>query len=629
MRPTTRNGRAGAQTERRRTVIFALLICLIVFFSEEAAHKEDLGKRFLRNHSDAKSAFPLSSDKALGVFKNKLNTTSPFEDVLLPNVYLGERGPVEERQLPKNNEVWVFSRSGGQSRASTSSPPTAPQVEDDGSVKVDAEIEDFSLRWNIDKSWRTTLDGVNRVRGVLWTKTSSVIFDGIHFVRENRVTLLTRHPSSDKDDVVLGLATNMPPELRPTTGNSSMSDAGAQAVLKGSFGGSTGLAFGEPAVTEPVHEAPEEAYLFKDCAHPVSIELELLVENKQDGKRMPTSFSGRGMCANSTRSFQVHETRNLMLDVEFAVKSISLMSFFSLVETVRVGQVLSFMGPLRVGVPADLGPLSLGAFGWIALTDMYLCELLMSLSSNVGGQGWWITAALFKGIQFLFIHIPLLVLVFFGRSRLNNESNDQIVRGLSSCMSRAQVAWLVSMFIFEFLRQHHSRLLALMWVSFWVPQIYCTAVMNLSLTAGMKDIITITAFRAVWPLVSLSTTILDTLAAADRYGSHTDAQIYDPEGGLMLIGWIGLQLLIVYLQMVKGPQFFVPRCLLPKRFDYLAGRETLKEGEECVICMQSIAKDEAVITPCQHAFHEKCLEPWLRMKRSCPTCRTSLPMMVI
>jgi len=30
-------------------------------------------------------------------------------------------------------------------------------------------------------------------------------------------------------------------------------------------------------------------------------------------------------------------------------------------------------------------------------------------------------------------------------------------------------------------------------------------------------------------------------------------------------------------------------------------------------------------TPCEHAFHAKCLEEWIKYKRQCPICRAVLP----
>ena len=30
-------------------------------------------------------------------------------------------------------------------------------------------------------------------------------------------------------------------------------------------------------------------------------------------------------------------------------------------------------------------------------------------------------------------------------------------------------------------------------------------------------------------------------------------------------------------------------------------------------------------TPCNHNFHEECLQQWMEVKLECPTCRSQLP----
>lgn len=48
-------------------------------------------------------------------------------------------------------------------------------------------------------------------------------------------------------------------------------------------------------------------------------------------------------------------------------------------------------------------------------------------------------------------------------------------------------------------------------------------------------------------------------------------------------------------------------------------------GEEfdCSICQESIKEGERtmIIQKCRHGFHQKCLDPWLTTRDSCPNCR--------
>ncbi|GLD93105.1 hypothetical protein PINS_up001697 [Pythium insidiosum] len=48
------------------------------------------------------------------------------------------------------------------------------------------------------------------------------------------------------------------------------------------------------------------------------------------------------------------------------------------------------------------------------------------------------------------------------------------------------------------------------------------------------------------------------------------------------------------------------------------------ETASCVVCMEAL-RDACAVLPCQHHFHFECIEPWLKMHSTCPTCRAQLP----
>ena len=56
--------------------------------------------------------------------------------------------------------------------------------------------------------------------------------------------------------------------------------------------------------------------------------------------------------------------------------------------------------------------------------------------------------------------------------------------------------------------------------------------------------------------------------------------------------------------------------------------KSLKDKGEsnCSICMSEMVVGEDVIfLPCFHAFHDKCIKPWLNQNHFCPVCRFELP----
>jgi len=113
------------------------------------------------------------------------------------------------------------------------------------------------------------------------------------------------------------------------------------------------------------------------------------------------------------------------------------------------------------------------------------------------------------------------------------------------------------------------------------------------------------------------------------------------------------QSLIIVLQKIFGPKFFIPKKFRKKTFDYYTNNIN-DINEECVICLEKLESNENIfennkrkkdvfyylvkfgfykpkikkkfmVTPCKHTFHTNCLELWLEMKNECPYCRNKIP----
>lgn len=51
-------------------------------------------------------------------------------------------------------------------------------------------------------------------------------------------------------------------------------------------------------------------------------------------------------------------------------------------------------------------------------------------------------------------------------------------------------------------------------------------------------------------------------------------------------------------------------------------KEKDEDGKSCAICLEDFEpKEEVMITPCNHMFHEDCIVPWITNKGQCPVCR--------
>jgi len=117
---------------------------------------------------------------------------------------------------------------------------------------------------------------------------------------------------------------------------------------------------------------------------------------------------------------------------------------------------------------------------------------------------------------------------------------------------------------------------------------------------------------------------------------------YQPNYTLVLIYTIALalQFLLLLLQ-TKWPRFgYEPKS----PYTRIPAKEVQTKGDVCPVCLEDLQKlslnddniekplleelnkrKQMIITPCQHKFHEICLEKWMKKKSECPNCRQELP----
>ncbi|XP_019174126.1 PREDICTED: RING-H2 finger protein ATL54-like [Ipomoea nil] len=61
-------------------------------------------------------------------------------------------------------------------------------------------------------------------------------------------------------------------------------------------------------------------------------------------------------------------------------------------------------------------------------------------------------------------------------------------------------------------------------------------------------------------------------------------------------------------------------------FQYKPGDDRLIEGTECSVCLNEFQEDETLrlLPKCNHAFHIRCIDTWLRSHTNCPLCRAPI-----
>ncbi|KZS94573.1 hypothetical protein SISNIDRAFT_409713 [Sistotremastrum niveocremeum HHB9708] len=181
-------------------------------------------------------------------------------------------------------------------------------------------------------------------------------------------------------------------------------------------------------------------------------------------------------------------------------------------------------------------------------------------------------------------------------------------------------------------------IMGLLYTLLWVPQIIRSARRNTMRAMSLQYVIGTTIGRAFFPLYFFA-------CPQNILGVHTTWWVWT------LMGAVFLQVVVMVLQDIFGPSFFMPTSwLTTPPYDYhpvmpLPDIEAPEQSlGDCAICMDAILVHPEIssgekagllmaaaerrtysLAPCNHLFHTHCLEQWLGVKNICPQCRRLLP----
>eukprot|EP00188_Purpureofilum_apyrenoidigerum_P001379 Plantae.Rhodophyta-Purpureofilum_apyrenoidigerum.ctg17491.p1 GENE.Plantae.Rhodophyta-Purpureofilum_apyrenoidigerum.ctg17491~~Plantae.Rhodophyta-Purpureofilum_apyrenoidigerum.ctg17491.p1 ORF type:complete len:349 (+),score=46.80 Plantae.Rhodophyta-Purpureofilum_apyrenoidigerum.ctg17491:326-1372(+) len=336
---------------------------------------------------------------------------------------------------------------------------------------------------------------------------------------------------------------------------------------------------------------------------------------------------------------------------------VKAINYTLLVTFVAFTQVLVLIRQMETtSTQAGANRVSLLAVGLQTVSDSYLC--LAHLTMGIAQQKFFnafATAAFFKFIIFSIFEMRYMLVIWKARRPSAFSGGwDSMRRELSILYSRFYGSLLLGIVIlYKF--QRFFRFFLFVFYSFWLPQIILNVVADHRRPLHPLYIIGMSVTRLAVPTYFL---------CCPRNFMHIQP---DYGTGILLIAWIGLQASLLLLQHNFGARCFIPKRFLPEKYDYYrnislvcspsgdryAGLEVvtnnppphdLDEGPnksitshfiggqpiievDCVICMQNVVVNgpNRMVTPCDHVFHEDCLQQWMDVKMECPTCRGFLP----
>ncbi|KYR02102.1 hypothetical protein DLAC_00901 [Tieghemostelium lacteum] len=271
------------------------------------------------------------------------------------------------------------------------------------------------------------------------------------------------------------------------------------------------------------------------------------------------------------------------------------------------------------GTQSGASKVSMITIGIQTILDAYLCLFHLSVGILIDSMfNAFATAAFFEFVTFSLMEMRfLLIILKANRPQAFAEGWASLRREFSLFYLRFYTCLITSFIILYYYFSTLFTLFLFIMYSFWVPQI----IMN-----AQKSI----RKPYLWKYV-LGTSISRLLIPLYFFGCPNNFIPLKPDFtfSVLLVLWVAIQVAVLYLQSIWGPQFFIPKRFLPQRYQYYRpiSQAIKNRGDlNCVICMNDVEEaHEYLITPCEHIFHSKCLKDWADYKLECPVCRNPLP----
>mmetsp|Transcript_25612 Transcript_25612/g.41033 ORF Transcript_25612/g.41033 Transcript_25612/m.41033 type:complete len:421 (+) Transcript_25612:3-1265(+) len=328
-----------------------------------------------------------------------------------------------------------------------------------------------------------------------------------------------------------------------------------------------------------------------------------------------------GEVASPDCGFRMHFQTALVDTLQLSQKVIHYSIWANLLS---IWQIRCFLGQMR---HASDGPaaakVSMACIAMLALMDAY--DSFLHVCLGLSAQFMFNTVAvcaLFKFLLFSFLEARYMLII------LRHRRHDIFAEGWEAI--RREVSWLYTRFygalflglMLIYNNLNHLDLIVLALQGYWIPQILWDA------WNGHRGSLKPSFITGI----SLSRTLLllyawgcpHTIFSGELYPRLPNAP--NTKFCLLLAGIQVAQVTTLLLQQRWGPRWFVPWVCMPWAYNYHRF-EIVDPGTDCVICMVELDPEDGkrVVTPCQHKFHQECLQQWMDVKMECPTCRTALP----
>eukprot|EP00741_Cyanophora_paradoxa_P003535 tig00000711_g3433.t1 len=315
----------------------------------------------------------------------------------------------------------------------------------------------------------------------------------------------------------------------------------------------------------------------------------------------PNCMTGAGLRMNATA---------ILFEAYFnkAINYTLMVTFLSFVEVLLLIKQMEF-----TSTQSGASKVSLLTVGSQAIMDSYLC--LLHLTTGIVVErlfNAFATAAFFKFVIFAIFEMRYLLAIWKARRPQQFADGFTSMRRELSVLYSRFYGFLLAGIILMYQMQASLRYFVFVLYSFWWPQIVNNAQRDVRRSMHWQYVLGMSATRLAIPLYFF---------ACPHNFLHVETN-----GALSasLVAWVALQALLLLLQDLLGPRFFIPARLLPEKYNY--ARRLPGPPRECIICMSPVADDDEPMTcPCNHTFHAPCLQQWIEIKLECPTCRAVLP----